>query len=47
MPAEFTSTFYETQQLYDLVRSYGIDEMVRTGKVALHRKSAERPVPVE
>jgi hypothetical protein len=30
-PAEFTSTFYETQQLYDLVRSYGI-ETVRVEK---------------
>jgi hypothetical protein len=30
-PAEFTSTFYETQQLYDLVQSYGI-ETVRLEK---------------
>lgn len=44
---EVTGDSGKIEAFLDVVRSYGIDEMVRTGKVALHRKSADRPVPVE
>lgn len=38
---EVTGDSGKVEAFLDVVRPYGIDEMVRTGKVALHRKSAE------
>ena len=39
---EVTGDTGKVEAFLDVVRPYGIDEMVRTGKVALHRKSAAR-----
>jgi len=39
---EVTGDTTKIEAFLDVVRSYGIDEMVRTGKVALHRKLATR-----
>jgi len=42
---EVTGDSGKIEAFLDVVRNYGIDEMVRTGKVALHRKSTDRQVP--
>ncbi len=38
---EVTGDTGKVEAFLDVVRPYGIDEMVRTGKVALHRRSAD------
>ncbi len=38
---EVTGDTGKVEAFLDVVRSYGIDDMVRTGKVALHRQSPE------
>jgi acetolactate synthase-1/3 small subunit len=38
---EVTGDTGKVEAFLDVVRSYGIDDMVRTGRVALHRKSTE------
>jgi len=40
---EVTGDSGKVEAFLDVVRPYGIDDMVRTGKVALHRKSAVTP----
>ncbi len=42
---EVTGDSGKVEAFLDVVRSYGIDDMVRTGKVALHRRSVEALVP--
>jgi acetolactate synthase-1/3 small subunit len=43
---EVTGDSGKVEAFLDVVRGYGIDDMVRTGKVALHRRStAQAPVP--
>jgi len=42
---EVTGDSGKIEAFLDVVRTYGIDEMVRTGKVALHRNSSNRVVP--
>jgi acetolactate synthase-1/3 small subunit len=42
---EVTGDSGKVDAFLEVVRSYGIDDMVRTGKVALHRSLAEKPSP--
>jgi acetolactate synthase-1/3 small subunit len=39
---EVTGDTGKVEAFLDVVRGYGIDDMVRTGKVALHRRSTDR-----
>ena len=41
---EVTGDTGKVEAFLDVVRSYGIDDMVRTGKVSLHRNSVPNPV---
>lgn len=42
---EVTGDTGKVEAFLEVVRPYGIDDMVRTGKVALHRGLAEKPLP--